>query len=221
MSARPLPSIFREYDIRGTYGSTLSDADAQAIGGALAAMLREENPGLARPAMAVGRDGRLSSPALEAALVEGLLAGGVDVLRIGVGPTPMLYYAEASMQQLGGQQVQGGVQITGSHNPADENGFKIVFAGVRSSVRVSSVSDRSRGPCPLRPARLRRRVGPCAIWLSSRLMSAACCKGSTGSNQRAGRAAACASAGMPATGPPARAHIPRHLPGEHHLLLPK
>jgi len=56
--------------------------------------------------------------------VEGLCASGVDVLRIGIGPTPMLYFAEASMEQ-----VQGGIQITGSHNPADQNGFKIVLEG--------------------------------------------------------------------------------------------
>ena len=74
--------------------------------------------------MAVGRDGRLSSPVLEAALVRGLQAGGVDVVRIGLGPTPMLYFAEASMQD-----VDGGIQVTGSHNPPDDNGFKIVIQG--------------------------------------------------------------------------------------------
>src|SRR3546814_11425151 len=61
---------------------------------------------------------------LEEALVEGLTGSGVDVVRIGMGPTPMLYYAEAS-----GDDVQGGIQITGSHNPADHNGFQMVFMG--------------------------------------------------------------------------------------------
>ena len=65
--------------------------------------------------------GGISSPELEAALVDGLTAGGVDVVRIGMGPTPMLYYAEATLE------VDGGIQITGSHNPADYNGFKMVL----------------------------------------------------------------------------------------------
>ena len=120
MSARPPQSIFREYDIRGTYGRTLSDEGAYWIGRGIAALFLAQGG----RCMAVGRDGRLSSPALEAALVEGLVSGGVDVALVGLGPSPMLYYAEASAQQ-----VQGGVQVTGSHNPADDNGFKIVFGG--------------------------------------------------------------------------------------------
>jgi phosphomannomutase len=74
--------------------------------------------------VAVGYDGRVSSPMLEHALVEGLTASGCDVVRVGMGPTPMLYYAEASMED-----VDGGIQITGSHNPANYNGFKMVFQG--------------------------------------------------------------------------------------------
>lgn len=122
------PAIFREYDIRGTYGRNLFDTTAYAIGRAVAQALlewrREQGlkPGAGR--IAVGRDGRLSAPALEAALVRGLCDGGLDVLRIGVGPTPMLYYAEASMEDL-----DGGIHVTGSHNPRDDNGFKIVFGG--------------------------------------------------------------------------------------------
>ena len=71
--------------------------------------------------VAVGYDGRTHSPLLEAALVDGLTMGGVDVVRIGMGPTPMLYFAEATLE------VDGGIQITGSHNPADYNGFKMVL----------------------------------------------------------------------------------------------
>ncbi|EIZ79715.1 phosphomannomutase [Novosphingobium sp. Rr 2-17] len=82
------------------------------------------SPPAVRPRVVVGRDGRLSSPVLEAALVDGLTAGGVDVVRIGLGPTPMLYYAEASSED-----VQGGIEVTGSHNPGNHNGFKIVLAG--------------------------------------------------------------------------------------------
>lgn len=113
-------AIFREYDIRGTYGRNLFDDDAYAIGRAVAYLLSERGG----RRIAVGRDGRLSSPALEAALVDGLRDGGLDVLRIGIGPTPMLYYAEASIQE-----VDGGIHVTGSHNPRDDNGFKIVFGG--------------------------------------------------------------------------------------------
>ena len=73
---------------------------------------------------AVGYDGRVSSPILEEALVRGLNDSGVDVVRIGMGPTPMLYYAEAVLDD-----VDGGIEITGSHNPANYNGFKMVLMG--------------------------------------------------------------------------------------------
>src|SRR5581483_1809290 len=70
---------------------------------------------------AIGRDGRLHSPALEQALVQGLSESGIDVVRIGLGPTPMLYYAAST------QNVDAGVMVTGSHNPPDQNGFKLVL----------------------------------------------------------------------------------------------
>jgi phosphomannomutase len=114
------PKIFREYDIRGTYGKTLSADIAHTIGRATAQLFREQGG----QTMAIGRDGRLSSPALAKALIEGLRDGGVNVLDIGLSSTPMLYYAEASTPE-----VQGGIEVTGSHNPADDNGFKIVFGG--------------------------------------------------------------------------------------------
>jgi phosphomannomutase len=113
-------TVLREYDIRGIIGETLSEADAYAIGRGFATLLRRE--GGSR--VAVGFDGRISSPMLEAALVEGLNASGVDAVRVGMGPTPMLYYAEASAED-----VHGGIQITGSHNPANYNGFKMVMRG--------------------------------------------------------------------------------------------
>ena len=113
------PSILREYDIRGLVGETLHEADALALGRSFAALASSE--GVTR--IAVSRDGRLHSPKLEAALVEGLTSGGLDVVRIGLGPTPMLYYAAATMD------VGGGMQVTGSHNPADYNGFKMVLNG--------------------------------------------------------------------------------------------
>jgi phosphomannomutase len=117
-------TVLREYDIRGIIGETLGPDDARAIGRGFATLLRQEIGEEAEIKVAVGYDGRISSPLLEHALVEGLNASGVDVVRVGMGPTPMLYYAEASAED-----VQGGIQITGSHNPANYNGFKMVFQG--------------------------------------------------------------------------------------------
>jgi len=111
------PTSLREYDIRGIVGKALGPADATAIGRGFATRVRRAGG----TRVAVGYDGRTHSPLLEAALIEGLTASGVDVVRIGLGPTPMLYYAEATLE------VDGGVQITGSHNPGDYNGFKMVL----------------------------------------------------------------------------------------------
>lgn len=109
------PTVLREYDIRGVVGETLGEADARAIGRAFATIV-----GGARPTIAVGFDGRLSSPALEAAVVEGLIASGAHAVRIGRGPTPMLYFA---VHTLG---LDGGIMVTGSHNPPAYNGFKLM-----------------------------------------------------------------------------------------------
>ena len=117
MTHRFDPTSLREYDIRGIVGKTLGEADANAIGRGFATLLRRAGG----TRVAVGRDGRVSSEALEAALIDGLTRSGVDVVRTGLGPTPMLYYAEAVLE------VDGGIQITGSHNPADYNGFKMVL----------------------------------------------------------------------------------------------
>ncbi len=114
------PTTLREYDIRGIVGETLGEDDARAIGRGFGTLIRREGG----KRVAVGYDGRESSPILEAALVEGLNASGVDVMRIGMGPTPMLYFAEASFDQI-----DGGIEITGSHNPSNYNGFKIMFMG--------------------------------------------------------------------------------------------
>lgn len=112
-------TALREYDIRGIVGSTLTEADAWAIGRSFATIIRRAGG----KTVAVGYDGRLSSPMLEAALIKGLTESGADVVRVGLGPTPMLYYAEAVLDG-----VDGGIQITGSHNPPDYNGFKMVQA---------------------------------------------------------------------------------------------
>lgn len=113
------PVALREYDIRGIVGKTLGAPDAYAIGRTFGTIIRRAGG----KCVAVGYDGRLSSPLLEAALVRGLTESGVDAVRIGLGPTPMLYYAESVLDG-----VDGGIQITGSHNPADYNGFKMVQA---------------------------------------------------------------------------------------------
>lgn len=110
------PVLLRDYDLRGTVGRTLHRADAWALGRSFGTIIARTGG----RRVVVGHDGRLSSPMLEAALVEGLVATGIDVVRIGLGPTPMLYHAEMT------GDVDGGVQITGSHNPADQNGFKLV-----------------------------------------------------------------------------------------------
>jgi phosphomannomutase len=119
MAHRFDPAILREYDIRGVVGTNLFAADAQAVGRAFAATVAKA--GGSR--VAVGYDGRLTSPELEAALVDGLTTEGVDVVRVGRGPTPMLYFAAATLG------VDAGVMVTGSHNPPDHNGFKMVLGG--------------------------------------------------------------------------------------------
>ncbi|MFN4089136.1 MAG: phosphoglucomutase/phosphomannomutase PgmG [Alphaproteobacteria bacterium] len=111
------PTILREYDIRGTIGDTLNPADARAIGRAYAKVL--SRTGGRR--VAVAYDGRLSSPELELALVDGLVRSGCEVLRIGRGPTPMLYFAVWHLD------ADAGIMITGSHNPPDQNGFKMML----------------------------------------------------------------------------------------------
>jgi phosphomannomutase len=113
------PTILREYDIRGIVGDTLTEADAYALGRTFASQAREE--GARR--IAVGRDGRLHSGMLEMALIRGLGDSGIDVMQIGMGPSPMLYFATHYLD------VHGGIQVTGSHNPADYNGFKLLLKG--------------------------------------------------------------------------------------------
>lgn len=110
------PGIFRQYDIRGVVGDDLTVEAARALGGAYAALLRERG---VSGEVAVGRDNRPSGSALRDALVGGLTGAGVNVVDVGVVPTPLLYW---SLHHLG---VAGGIQITGSHNPPEYNGFKL------------------------------------------------------------------------------------------------
>jgi phosphomannomutase len=110
------PTILREYDIRGVLGETLSAADARALGRGFGTLLRRAGG----TRVCVGYDGRLSSPELEAALVAGLCACGLRVLRVGRGPSPMLYFAAVTLA------TDGAIMVTGSHNPPDHNGFKMM-----------------------------------------------------------------------------------------------
>ena len=136
------PDACREYDVRGTVPETLDEGAAYAVGRGFATRVRRAGG----TRVVVGRDGRLSSPMLEAALVEGLTDSGVDVVRIGLGPTPMVYFAEATLG------VDGAVQVTGSHNPRDDNGFKMVlrhrpFFGedVQDLARMAMARDWTKG----------------------------------------------------------------------------
>ena len=115
------PTILREYDIRGLVGDTLDASDTEAVGRAFASVAVERFGGT--PKICVGYDGRLSSPELEAALISGITAAGANVVRIGRGPTPLLYYAAHILE------ANGGVMITGSHNPPEYNGIKMVLGG--------------------------------------------------------------------------------------------
>ena len=108
------PSILREYDIRGIVGQTLFPADAYRIGLGFAELA-------GRGKVVIGRDGRLSSPELVDALAGGLTAGGAEVIDVGLGPTPMLYFASHHLA------ADGAVMVTGSHNPPDHNGFKMMM----------------------------------------------------------------------------------------------
>jgi phosphomannomutase len=134
MTHRFSPTVLREYDIRGIVGDTLTESDAYGLGRTYAAFARDE--GARR--IAVGRDGRTHSGMLEAALVRGLTEGGIDVVGIGMGPSPMLYFATYYLD------VDGGVQVTGSHNPANYNGFKLLLKG-RSvfGAEIQKIGERS------------------------------------------------------------------------------
>jgi len=113
------PTSLREYDIRGIVGQTLHPEDAFAIGRCFGSMVSRAGG----TKVAVGYDGRLSSPEMEAQLVAGLRACGLKVARIGCGPTPMLYFSSYALK------ADGAIMVTGSHNPPDYNGFKMMLAG--------------------------------------------------------------------------------------------
>ncbi len=115
-------SNFKAYDIRGVVGKTIDEAFAEHLGRAFGT----EAVAAGEKAVAVGRDGRLSGPGLSAALIRGLASTGLDVVDLGPVTTPMLYYVAATRGRRG---CHSGIQVTGSHNPKDYNGFKMVLAG--------------------------------------------------------------------------------------------
>ncbi|MGE0178648.1 MAG: phosphoglucomutase/phosphomannomutase PgmG [Sphingomonas sp.] len=197
MSHQFHPTSLREYDIRGVVGKTLFEADAHALGRSFGTLVRRA--GGAK--VAVGRDGRESSPAMESALVRGLNESGVDAVRVGLGPTPMLYYAAA---ELG---VDGGIMITGSHNPADYNGFKMVLNGeaffgarIQEAGRMAAAGDWENGVGGVEDADVMHGY-------VDRLL-----KGFDGGAFRIGW-----DAGNGAAGPAVERLVAR-LPGEHHTL---
>lgn len=118
---KPNPTIFREYDIRGLAGKELSTEFAKMLGKTYAEWAHQHSKSDAPLTISVGRDCRLSSDELATALIEGLLESGINVISIGTCPTPLTYY---SVRHL---NTDGGIMVTGSHNPAEYNGFKIGF----------------------------------------------------------------------------------------------
>jgi phosphomannomutase/phosphoglucomutase len=116
-------SIFKAYDIRGIIDETLNPQIARAIGQAFGSQMRD----LGETDIVIGRDGRLSGPVLIEALTEGLLSTGINVIDLGMVATPMVYFA--THQTIGNSQPKSGIMITGSHNPPNYNGFKMVLGG--------------------------------------------------------------------------------------------
>ena len=198
MSHRFDPTLLRDYDLRGTVGRTLHVADAHALGRSFGTVIARAGG----RSVAVGYDGRLSSPMLEATLVDGMIATGIDVLRIGAGPTPMLYHAELT----GG--VDGGVQINGSHNPADQNGFKLVHghapffgADIQRLGAMAAAGDWDVGAGRVETAMVQ---GDYVARLMQGLDGAPCRVGWDAGNGAAG---------------PVVEQLAQLLPGEHHLLF--
>ena len=192
------PTILREYDIRGIVGNTLTEDDAYALGRSFAALARSE--GAKR--IAVGRDGRTHSGMLEAALVRGLTEGGIDAVLVGQGPSPMLYFATYYLD------VDGGIQVTGSHNPADYNGFKMLLKGrsvfgqeIQALGRRSAAGDWSEGRGTTEEVYIRESY-------VNRLL-----EGFSGKGYRVGW-----DAGNGAAGPILDMLVER-LPGDHHVIF--
>ena len=185
----------RAYDIRGQVGRDIDRSGAYALGLSYASAARRA--GLER--VGVGRDGRLSSPSLEQALVWGLIDGGLKVERIGLGPTPMLGYAARELA------LDGAIMVTASHNPPGENGFKILLGDQR--VHGERLYALVEGPCVRDPCGSARRVSILETYVAELARAAA---------EMAPLKVAW-DCGNGATGPVVERLAPR-LPGEHHLI---
>ncbi len=145
------PSTLREYDIRGIVGQTLFPADAHALGLTFGTIVRRAGG----HTVATGYDGRLSSPELHASLTQGLRETGCDIIDLGVGPTPMTYFAAYHLK------TDAAIMVTGSHNPSDYNGFKMVlknkpFYGdaIKALGQQSSKGDWDMAPVPARSSQI-------------------------------------------------------------------
>jgi len=189
------PDLLRSYDLRGVVGRDLTEEDAYGLGLSYASAVARR--GTAR--VAVGYDGRLSSPALEAALAQGLADGGTAALRIGLGPTGMLYFAVHE------HDLDGGIMVTGSHNPPDQNGFKLLIG--KDPVHGPALAELIGRP---RTARRAGSIGPLAVEerYVARLADAAAGAPPFRIAWDAGNGAAGAVV----------ERLSRMLPGEHHLL---
>ncbi len=148
------PTILREYDVRGVVGKTLHTSDATALGRSFATMVKR----LGGDTIAVGYDGRQSSPEMAARVIEGVRSTGINVISVGLGPTPMLYYAVKELH------TSAGIMITGSHNPSEYNGFKMLhYSGpvygeaILEMGRISSAGDHEKGEGTLEEIDLRDR----------------------------------------------------------------
>ncbi len=185
----------RAYDIRGVAGRDIDRAGAYSLGLSYATAARDA--GISR--IGVGRDGRLSSPSLEQALIWGLMDGGLRVERIGLGPTSMLGFA---VRELG---LDGAIMVTASHNPAAENGFKILLGETRvHGERLKALVD---GPCRHEPCGSARRI--CVIdSYAQKLVRAA---------EGMAPLSVVWDCGHGATGPVVERVAP-YLPGRHRLL---
>ena len=159
------PHIFRAYDVRGRIGADINPGVFRQVGRAYATLIRRRGG----RTIAVGRDNRESSAELKAAFMEGVAAAGLDVVDIGEVTTPMLYFATAHWG------LDGGANITGSHNPVDYNGVKMVHPGAAplSEDEIQSLRRLIEATVPLplarSPASIRRR----SDWISSSLSGAA------------------------------------------------
>ncbi|MFM9841776.1 MAG: phosphoglucomutase/phosphomannomutase PgmG [Dongiaceae bacterium] len=197
------PTVLREYDIRGVVGQTITRDDAYAVGRGFGSFVIR---GGGRQ-VCVGYDGRLSSPELEAAVIDGLRDCGLDVWRAGLGPTPLLYYTTLT------QGAAGGIMITGSHNPPDQNGFKMMLGkasvygeAIQELGRMAAAAAYAEGP---RGAVLERRVFDTYI---ERLAA-----GLTDGGASPRPLAVAWDAGNGAAGE-AMAALAKRLPGRHFLL---